>query len=234
MANRVGRPRLNATGGTSVQDARSPRQQILDAAAHLFTTQGYSATSTRNIAEEVGIRQASLYYHFPGKDDILLELLMQSVAPSYEFSRTIIRQHHSEDMPADEALYRLTSFDAKLLLDSGSNIGMLYLLPEIQNERFSQFHERRESLRMSYSCLAKDIVKDGDTPLAHTDAGFLGTMILEMVESAVIHRINGTDAANADHLIPLMCLSALNVPAERIDCLSGLTMERDDQTNRPQ
>lgn len=50
----------------------APREEILDAAAGLFVDRGFEGTSTREIAEAVGIRQASVYYHFPsGKDEIL-------------------------------------------------------------------------------------------------------------------------------------------------------------------
>src|SRR6185437_17151071 len=75
---RAGRPRLRPASDAEV----APRAEILDAAAELFVGQGLAATTTRQIAERVGIRQASLYYYFTGKDEILLELLTQSVRPS--------------------------------------------------------------------------------------------------------------------------------------------------------
>jgi len=43
---------------------------ILDAAQHLAQTQGYNAFSYADIASEVGIRTASIHYHFPGKGDL--------------------------------------------------------------------------------------------------------------------------------------------------------------------
>ncbi|MFG3702134.1 TetR family transcriptional regulator [Micromonospora sp. NPDC047620] len=53
---------------------RGTREQILDAASTLFSVNGYRATSMRRIAEEVGTTKAALYYHFPGKEDILARL----------------------------------------------------------------------------------------------------------------------------------------------------------------
>jgi len=50
------------------------RQKVLDAAARLFRDRGYAATTVREVADRCGIRAASLYYHFPSKDDILAEV----------------------------------------------------------------------------------------------------------------------------------------------------------------
>ena len=53
----------------------STKQEILDVSLDLFSTQGYEATSVSQIAEAVGIRKASLYSHFAGKQEILDELI---------------------------------------------------------------------------------------------------------------------------------------------------------------
>lgn len=53
----------------------STRDRILDAALSLFAEKGYEATSMREIAEQLGITKAALYYHFDGKDAIVLALL---------------------------------------------------------------------------------------------------------------------------------------------------------------
>jgi AcrR family transcriptional regulator len=43
----------------------------LDAAARLLRHRGYEATTTRAIAQEVGIKAASIYHHFGSKDEIV-------------------------------------------------------------------------------------------------------------------------------------------------------------------
>jgi AcrR family transcriptional regulator len=48
------------------------REALLDAAARLFGTRGFAATSTRDIAAEVGILAGSIYYHFPSKEALAL------------------------------------------------------------------------------------------------------------------------------------------------------------------
>jgi len=53
------------------------REQTLDAATRLFAAQGYGGTSLSAIADAVGIRKASLLYHFPSKDALHRAVLDQ-------------------------------------------------------------------------------------------------------------------------------------------------------------
>lgn len=45
-------------------------ERILETATELIQTRGYSAFSYHDIAERLGIRKASIHYHFPGKADL--------------------------------------------------------------------------------------------------------------------------------------------------------------------
>ena len=48
--------------------------RLLDTAAALFAKKGYAPTSTREIAAQVGIQKASLYYHIETKEDLLYDI----------------------------------------------------------------------------------------------------------------------------------------------------------------
>lgn len=64
--------------GVSLPSATEPprtRERILDAALALFAAKGYDATSMREIAEQLGITKAALYYHFDSKGDIVRAML---------------------------------------------------------------------------------------------------------------------------------------------------------------
>jgi len=63
---------------------RAPRSdnrlpELLDAAARLFGNRGYAATSMRDIALEVKMLPGSLYYHFPSKEALLVEVYRKGV-----------------------------------------------------------------------------------------------------------------------------------------------------------
>jgi AcrR family transcriptional regulator len=51
------------------------RAVIVEAAGRLFGERGYDGTSTRQIADAVGIKQPSLFHHFASKQAIMEALL---------------------------------------------------------------------------------------------------------------------------------------------------------------
>ena len=60
---------------SATKKSEQTRQRILDAAATLLAARGYAGTSIKAIAEEIGMQDASLYYYFPSKEALVLEVL---------------------------------------------------------------------------------------------------------------------------------------------------------------
>ncbi len=54
--------------------ASDRRSQLLEVAADLVQSKGWSAFSFQDLAEAVGIRKASIHHHFPTKNDLGLAL----------------------------------------------------------------------------------------------------------------------------------------------------------------
>jgi AcrR family transcriptional regulator len=174
-----GRPRLEQ----SRRPGKSAREEILDAAAELFTDLGYASTSTRRIADAVGVRQASLYHHFATKDDILDALLTGTIDGPLRLAGDLLREHG----PAAQRLHVLVVGDATQLCASRWNLGALYLLPELRRDRFEQFRLRRAELRGRYRSLSADVITECDGPPAAEDLPF------RLVESVINRRSDDAD-----------------------------------------
>ncbi|MDT5067256.1 MAG: hypothetical protein QOK02_3411 [Mycobacterium sp.] len=174
-----GRPRLEQ----SRRPGKNAREEILDAAAELFTTHGYANTSTRKIADAVGVRQASLYHHFATKDDILEALLTGTVDRPLRLAAELI----AEGGPAAGRLHALVVADVKQLCDSTWNLGALYLLPELRVDRFDQFRVDRADLRERYRRLAASVIAEYDGPADADELPF------RLVESVINHRSDDGD-----------------------------------------
>ncbi|CAN5685527.1 transcriptional regulator AmtR [soil metagenome] len=178
-----GRPRLEQ----SRRPGKTAREEILDAAAELFTTHGYSSTSTRAIADAVGMRQASLYHHFATKDDILDALVAGTVDAPLIQAAELLR----ETTPAAPRLHLLMVSDVNQLCGSHWNLGALYLLPELRVDRFEGFRARRAQLRSHYGELSRQVIAECDGPADADDLPF------RLVES-VINRRSDDNACPPD------------------------------------
>src|ERR1044072_284006 len=82
------RPNLTATPDTRPRSSRLPRherrRQLLDAALEVLLSQGYHASAMDDIAERAGVSKPVLYQHFPGKLELYLALLDESVGTLVE------------------------------------------------------------------------------------------------------------------------------------------------------
>lgn len=58
-----------------IADPESARGRILLASSRLFGSKGFSATTVRDIAAEVGILSGSIFHHFHNKEEILFEVM---------------------------------------------------------------------------------------------------------------------------------------------------------------
>ena len=62
-----------------VESASNNRLElIIEAAARMFDAKGYSATSTQDIANEVGLLKGSIYYYINSKEDLLFRIIEES------------------------------------------------------------------------------------------------------------------------------------------------------------
>ncbi|WNI19534.1 TetR/AcrR family transcriptional regulator [Actinacidiphila sp. ITFR-21] len=162
----------------------SAREELLAAAAELFTTRGYTATTTRALAERAGMRQASMYHYVGGKEDLLAELLDGTVTPSLDLARVLIAD---DTRPAELRLWELCRSDAELLCAGPHNLGALYLLPEVASPRFAGFHRARTALKAAYADLLSATAPGA--ALTPADLALRADLLFALVEGLIlVHR----------------------------------------------
>ena len=211
MARAVGRPRKNSPR----RRGATAREEILDASAELFTTQGFASTSTHQIADAVGIRQASLYYHFPSKTEIFLTLLKSTIEPSMELAAAL---GESDASPALR-LWALVAAEARLLLSTRWNIGRLYQLPVAASEEFSEYHTQRTELRDLFHSLSAALVGEDDP---RVDLPFhIALSVIEMRENdgTIPAELSDTELPPIAVMLADAALDVLHaeLPADRVD-----------------
>ncbi|MFF3449693.1 TetR/AcrR family transcriptional regulator [Streptomyces sp. NPDC002667] len=174
---RVGRPRAAQRPDSGL----TPRAELLDAAAELFTTRGYAATTTRAVAERAGMRQASMYHYVTGKEELLAELLESTVTPSLAYARELLAD---DTAPAERRLWELCRADVEVLCGGPHNLGVLYLLPEVRTEGFAGFHAVRAELKDTYRQLLAATAAGG--ALAKGELDLRTDLLFGLIEGVIL------------------------------------------------
>src|SRR5262245_37120672 len=73
------------------------RSRIQEVALRLFNENGYEATSLREIADEIGVTKAALYYHFKTKEEIVTSLVDDWVTSIDELTDWVKTQPRTKD-----------------------------------------------------------------------------------------------------------------------------------------
>jgi AcrR family transcriptional regulator len=130
---------------------------IRRAARRLFASTGYDATTMRAIASAVGIRAASLYNHFPSKEEILWDLTLTALTDLEASWADVARA-----LPSDaEALDRLGAF-VRTHVAFHAMKGQEAVLVNSQMDRLSPEHRKSAIvMRDRYQRRLSDIIQRG-------------------------------------------------------------------------
>ncbi|RDE24375.1 TetR/AcrR family transcriptional regulator [Motiliproteus coralliicola] len=142
--------RLIAEG--QVTDPDSPKGRLLGAAARLFRQKGYSRTTVRDLAAEVGILSGSIFHHFANKDEILFGVMIEVVTAMEEMLKVSL----AEATTTREKVRVL--IDNELLFIHGKTgdaaAVLIYEWRALSEERQRQVLERRDNYyRLWNECL---------------------------------------------------------------------------------
>ncbi|MBC7549404.1 MAG: TetR/AcrR family transcriptional regulator [Cellulomonas sp.] len=77
------RPRVQMRGG---------REVILDSAVRNFTELGFHGTSMRDIARGADVSVASIYHHFPSKQEILQDIMLRTLRDVLALTRAAVAE----------------------------------------------------------------------------------------------------------------------------------------------
>lgn len=127
---------------------------ILDAAARVFAERGYHGASTQDIADVLGIRQASLYYYFPSKEVALEEVCLRGVEGFLEAAVSIAAASDT----ARDKIRRIIGAHLAPLVDRHA-----YVRTFLNERQHLATESRRRIGRLSraYEHLIEDILKSG-------------------------------------------------------------------------
>lgn len=151
------------------------REEILRAAVKLFAERGYARTTTREIAQEAGIAEGTIYKYFTSKQELLFAILGPTIV---------------------EPLARL--------FESGETVDDIEVIRAFMRDRFALWNANRDLVKAAYSealfnpDVARATMQKVFTPIGNV----VGEYIAHRVHEGKFRRLNPAIAVRA--LIGLM------------------------------
>lgn len=87
------------------------QELLLQAALQLYAKHGYQGASMRKIAEEVGIKPASIYFFFKNKEELFREVFKRALARHNDAMRKTLQRHADEPVEKIFAAMLRTTVD---------------------------------------------------------------------------------------------------------------------------
>jgi AcrR family transcriptional regulator len=83
--------RVAAAPQRRTRDSEATEDRVRRSALKLFAKKGFNGTGIRDIAEGAGLTTATLYYYMTNKDDLLMEIMLGTIAPLNEAAKRAAR-----------------------------------------------------------------------------------------------------------------------------------------------
>jgi AcrR family transcriptional regulator len=80
------------------------RTRILDAAAHVLSVKGYSATRLSDVAERAEVQAPAIYYYFSSRDELIEEVMASGLADMRRHLRATLDALPANASPIDRIL----------------------------------------------------------------------------------------------------------------------------------
>ncbi|RTL40093.1 MAG: TetR/AcrR family transcriptional regulator [Burkholderiales bacterium] len=118
------------------------REDILAAAARLFATQGFSATSMNQVAEACGVAKPTLYHYFQDKNDLLAQICDSHVHALLALVEEVKAQRLAPDAELRALIERFTRVYADALDQHRVLTSEIKFLADAERERLLDVERR--------------------------------------------------------------------------------------------
>jgi AcrR family transcriptional regulator len=164
------------------------RQMILDSAYRLFRTQGFDGTSMAQVVSQVGGSKATLYSHFPSKEELFVECMMAALE---NYMSGTLKHLDASQLDPEDALRNFgTSVLNFICSPEQVEVRRLMIAEAARSGTGKLFFDKITALRAQISsflaaCMASGLLRRDDPDLA---ADHLGALLeAEILEPLLLH-----------------------------------------------
>jgi len=205
---------------TNDERTRKRRERILDAAFHVFSRTGYREAAVDDIAREADTSKGGIYFHFPTKESIFVELLdstadrlMAKVVRTVDAETEAVARAGAA-ISATLGIFSGHRSMARLLLIDGLGSGAMFRVETLR------LHDRFTSLIASYldGAVAEGAIPPLDTQVA-------GAVWFGAIHELVVRWLVADHPGPLEDSFPtlrMLLLRSVGVPEDRIAAFSAV------------
>jgi len=209
---------VDASEGSSGAPVIKTRQRILIEASRLFSKQGYLGTSTREIADAVGVTQPGLYRHFKSKEDIVVALGEVILDPLIEMGESEKRRGRGSASELASYLSRL--FHTVANSDYSSQFFISGNLPD--TPKFKSLAEKYDVMETYLASLISRGTKSGEFRQV---SGDICQQIIFSTANVLIFPASGNVDERINHILSFTLRGLLVDPSQEEAVLSPLNLQ---------
>jgi AcrR family transcriptional regulator len=165
----------------------STEERIKEAARKVFTTKGFAAARTRDIAEEAGINLALLNYYFRSKEKLFELIMLENIQ---QFIRGIKEIIMEEETGLKDKIERISSFYIDMLIRNPDL--PLFILSELRAnpDHLADRLDIKDVLRNSqfFKQLAEKAKAQGVNPMQYF-MNMMGMIVFPFIASPLLRKI---------------------------------------------
>ncbi|SEG37546.1 DNA-binding transcriptional regulator, AcrR family [Nonomuraea solani] len=152
-------------------------ESVLSIAVGVFNERGYDGTSMEDLARALGVTKSAIYYHVPGKEQLLARALDRALDGLFE----MVADHRAVPGPAIERLEWVVRHSVRILVERLPYVTLLLRVRGNSPTELAALERRREFDRF-VSGLVKEAAADGSIR-ADVDPGLVTRLLFGTVNS---------------------------------------------------
>ena len=175
------------------EKSRQTQEELLTAAMMLFQEKGFFATTIAEITERAGYAKGSLYRHWTGKDEMVLQIIERKLA-DYRRARS---ERLAKARSLEDVLDAVWDFLDTIIEDESWSRVFLEFTVHASRDAGLRARLAESAYRLSdemFAGLVRDFVQPG------VDAERLGALNTALFEGFLIHNILGTGRLRKDEM----------------------------------
>ena len=172
-AARSNATRRRARSSPAAGDEANRRAKLVRVAARLFREKGFDGTTVRDIADAVGMRSGSPFYHFRSKQEILLAVMEEGLAAGLEATEAVLERK----LPPREKFRALVRSHLSTLFDEGHDFipVLLYDWRALESGNRAKIIAVKDRFDAVWQAMVRELKAAG---LLHTDSRLARLLVL--------------------------------------------------------